>query len=226
MAIGVDDLAKLILSGIDGSREERRRFFSKFVEPVYSEFEAIHEDFLIKFDQEYRQLILSPTHPLDLNHPLLARVAQDSRSTQHVRDKILKIGNFDDKITGDFYQAISSYLLDAYLSLDNPTVKFSNAPRSTFLKILRITFSELDSTSALEYYEQINLGHIILPSCELLILENNPLQGFTTNKHTSKITLVKRTIVISALNKMVEALQANFSLVLDEYAGLKKNLEK
>jgi hypothetical protein len=226
MVMLVDDLTKLILEGIDGSRAERRRFFEKFVEPIYLSFEQVHQDFLRTFNEDYRDLILSDDYSVNHGHPILAKIAQDSRSTQHVREKLLRLGNISDKITGSFYQSISSYLLDTYLALDDPNVSFSNAPRSTLLRVISIAFGDLNPSTIGSYYNQIRSGYIVLPGCELLSFEDNSIKELNDQAIQERIDEIKKLVAISAINTIIDSLQSRFSLVLVEYAELKKILEK
>ncbi len=220
----IDSFVTLMMGAIDGARNERRRYFEKFIDPVYQQFVEVHEGFLRSFES-YRSQALNPEYSLDLNHPLLAEVIKDSRLTQHKRDQLVALGSVEDKVSGDFYKAICSHLLNTYVSIDDSSATyFSNAPRSNLIKVFQIVLDGETITLATviqHYLNQLKAGFIILPSCQPLRFDMDKYKNVNEDSIKMAIDDLKRNIIISAINEIVDQMQIRFSLASNEYLQLR-----
>lgn len=172
MVFGIDPIIDRILKQEEIWKENRRRTFSKFIEPVFQDFDKVHTDFLESFEK-YRSIIIESSETLDLSHRVLLEIERDSRKTENQRIKILELSQcIDDQIVGDFINAIREYIEETYLSID-ARMRFTNAPRSSLYEILNRAFSEINDSTLNNYLSKLQEQQfILLPACTLITIDD------------------------------------------------------
>lgn len=87
-----------------------RRLFEDFVSPTIAAFEALHVDYLQTF-RTYHDLVVDPTIPLNVLHPVLAKIEQDSLYSDQLRAKVATVWNFrNDDVIGVLASRIVDYI--------------------------------------------------------------------------------------------------------------------
>ena len=86
----------------------RKQVYDNFVAPVQESFETVHDDYLKSF-QRYREMCRDTARKIDLDHPLIDTIRNESRQTEHLRAKVLDPGR-DWHKTNREYPAIREYL--------------------------------------------------------------------------------------------------------------------
>jgi hypothetical protein len=86
----LDLLLKLIDRFIDLAqrrREDNRRFFSDFVAPAMTDFEAVHKDYLDSF-KKYGDLVTNESFLLNEDHPVFSAIRKDNLFSDGLRGKV------------------------------------------------------------------------------------------------------------------------------------------
>lgn len=157
-------LTEFVLNRGEKIKESRKEFFNNFVDPAYSQFKLIHEDYLKSF-QKYRDLIRHSNEPLNLEHQVITEIRQDHISTRNIRQEALNLAEIvDNQFQGDYFDkqtqkkkkgqsepefafadAILNYILlgtsSNYYLLDQESYP-GNAPRSVVVTNLTKIFGE------------------------------------------------------------------------------------
>lgn len=117
-------LDRMILLRREHKLAEREQF-SRCVEPVYVDFEAVHNNYLNSVAR-YREILLHYSGPLDGRHPIFIKLVEDSIASQHLRNKLVAFRNgaTPSSLEG-FFQAIFRYLhfSGSIVSGDRPTLR-------------------------------------------------------------------------------------------------------
>jgi hypothetical protein len=90
------------------SLRNRKQVYDNFVSPVQEGFKAVHDDYWKSF-QRYREMCRDTAHKMDLDHPLIDTIRNDSRQTEHLRAEVLDPGRDWRKVNRK-YPAIREYL--------------------------------------------------------------------------------------------------------------------
>jgi hypothetical protein len=104
----VDKLIERCLQLAKHHREVNRNLFSDFVDPIYSQMEEIHKNYLDSF-QKYRALIKSTNEPFDANHQILDLIREEHLFSEGRRLKILELSRIN--VSSDFARLIWSICL-------------------------------------------------------------------------------------------------------------------
>ena len=98
-----------------------RAFYDDFVAPTIADFEEVHNNYLDSFI-EYKRIIETTSQPLDLEHPILKKIQEDSLYSDNLRAKLHALfdQNYDttigaffrshDTAIGAFIRSIADYL--------------------------------------------------------------------------------------------------------------------
>ncbi|MDJ0533405.1 MAG: hypothetical protein QNJ70_13050 [Xenococcaceae cyanobacterium MO_207.B15] len=183
MVFGIDPLIERIIKQEEIWKENRRRTFSEFIEPVFQDFEKVHTEFIESFEK-YRNIIFNSSQPLDLSHQVFLEIERDSCKTEDQRTKILILSqSLEDPIVGNFINTIREYIEETYLSID-ARMRFTNAPRSSLFEILSRACSEINDSTFDSYLSKLQQQQFVcLPACTPItvdkyssqIVENNDL---------------------------------------------------
>jgi len=102
-----------------------RELFSRCVEPVYVDFEAVHNNYL-KSLAGYRESLRHYSMPLDGRHPIFVKLVEDSIDSQHLRNKLVALHSGDKpRSLEGLFQAIFRYLdfSGSLVNGDRPAVR-------------------------------------------------------------------------------------------------------
>ena len=87
-----------------------RKLFDDFVAPAFSDFEALHNDYIERF-RKYRQTVSSSDEQFHSDHSLFAQIEVDNLFSASYRAKVLKLEKFvEDPVFGNFILAIIRYI--------------------------------------------------------------------------------------------------------------------
>ena len=83
---GVLKLVEGIIRLKDRRVDARRSYFAEFVQPIFNDFEAVHQNYLHTIDH-YRTMLASK-EPLTVRHPVFDKIATDSLYSRDLRAKV------------------------------------------------------------------------------------------------------------------------------------------
>lgn len=90
--------------------ESNRRLFDDFVAPAFSDFEALHNDYIERF-RKYRETIMTSDEPFHSGHPIFNQIDVDNLFSASYRAKVWELEGFvDHPVFGSFIQAIIRYI--------------------------------------------------------------------------------------------------------------------
>lgn len=223
MVFGIDPIIERILKQEEIWKENRRRTFSEFIDPVFQDFDKVHTEFIDSFEK-YRNIILESSQPLNLSHQVFFEIERDSRKTEDQRIKILELSQcIGDPVVGNFINTIKEYIEETYLSID-ARMRFTNAPRSSLYEILNRAFSEINDANLNNYLSKIQQQQLILlPACTSIVLDEYSSQ-ITANNNPMGVEEFKKIVASATLDKMIELVKERYRNVVSEYAILKNKL--
>ena len=70
------------------SAQYKKDLMQNFVEPLYAQFETVHNEYVASF-QNYRTLLSKPEPPLNLEHPVFAEMQKDHAMSDTDRAKLV-----------------------------------------------------------------------------------------------------------------------------------------
>jgi len=132
--ISIGDAIKIIdfINGqVKGKKKSQHNLFKEVVEPVFSNFEKVHDNYCETFCK-YRALINS-SHSLSF---LIQEIEQDVLSHQHLRNKLETSLITKQDSLSEFFSAIYHYLEFPYILLNKTTQPWSNIRRDSLIEIL------------------------------------------------------------------------------------------
>lgn len=114
----LDLMEKLVDKGLQLAKHRRemsKQLFDDFIQPIYSDFEAVHNNYLKSF-QEYRNLIISFSEPPDIDQvkSLTNKIRNDFLFSEGNRKKVIAFTNpehYNDNLES-FLNSIRRYLLE------------------------------------------------------------------------------------------------------------------
>ena len=223
MVFGIDLLIERILRQEEIWKENRRRTFSEFIDPVFQDFDKVHTEFIESFEK-YRSIILESSQPLDLNHQVFFEIERDSRKTENQRIKILELSQcIDDPIVGNFINTIREYIEETYLSID-ARMRFNNAPRSSLYEIFNRAFSEINDSTLNNYLSKLQQQQfILLPACTPITIDDYSSQ-IAVNNNQIGVEELKKIVAYATLDRMIELVEERYRNVVSQYAILKNKL--
>jgi hypothetical protein len=86
----IDKVIDLCIDLFRYKREVSRKLFDDFVEPIHSDFESIHKEYLESF-HKYRDLIKSSDEPLNLDNSILDMIKRENLFTAHDRARLIAL---------------------------------------------------------------------------------------------------------------------------------------
>jgi hypothetical protein len=119
----LDKLADRLLQLTKEKEQHSDNLFSRFVDPVYSDFEMVHVDYVNSFES-YREMVLKePKILLEPTHLIFEKIRTDSLRSQHHRHRIGAIQSLElPKQLEEFRRSICRYIrfsmVDRFLSPD------------------------------------------------------------------------------------------------------------
>ncbi|KAF5419947.1 MAG: hypothetical protein C5S44_09740 [Candidatus Methanocomedens sp.] len=127
----VDKLLDRCIQLIKHSQEIRRNLLDDFVDPVFSEFESVHKNYLESF-QKYRDIIKSSDNTISVAR----QIEEDHLFTEGQRGKLIELSNFSEEpVVGSFVTAIRSYLIGKEENIVGDY--YCNLPRRGLLAIIK-----------------------------------------------------------------------------------------
>jgi hypothetical protein len=89
-----------------------KRLFQEYVEPIFSDFEKVHQVYLDTFRQ-YRAVLKESTLPFTTAHPIFDSIGEDIVFTAGQRSKVWElITKEDDSLFSEFTLSLFQYLMD------------------------------------------------------------------------------------------------------------------
>ena len=105
----IDKLIDRCIQLVRYREEIHRRLFDAYVEPIQTDFEAVHEDYLETF-RKYRAMVRAPVPTLDEHHPVLDAITEDSLFNSKLRMRIHGLmACATDPLLGTFLTSIWKY---------------------------------------------------------------------------------------------------------------------
>ncbi len=194
----LDKLIDRLIQLIKHKEESDKKLFENFISPIYSDFEAIHKNYLDNF-KKYRESLLSTNDSIELNHPVLDMMKTDSYFTAGQRKKVWKLmTQLDSQIAANIVSKITKYLsglIEGFEDLERPAdlqparQRLSPLENSRDNPILDSTYSSL----------------------------KNIFSDLSTD-------VDKKARAIITIDYMVAAMQQNYAEVTLEYYLIKKKL--
>jgi hypothetical protein len=198
-------LIELVINRSEKIKESRKEFFNDFVEPAYSQFKSVHEDYLKSF-QRYRELIKHSNEPLSLEHKVIAEIRQDHINTRNIRQELLNVSEvIDNQFQGDYFE---KYRQKSRKSQSEPEFGFADA-------VLKYLLLGTNSNENLLDGEEMYPGN----APRLNAVKN--LRGIFSKEWDEK-TKIKESI--AKLNDVLENIQAEYDTVNKQYLKLKTYL--
>jgi hypothetical protein len=184
-------------------REEvNRRFYTDFIAPAFSNFEAVHKNYIDTF-LEYREMLLDGKSKLDSNHPVIELIVRDSLFSDNLRSKLTELIRVESNpSTQRFISAISVYL--GCVSADTLGEEIMSPAWDNKLEMQVLRKMIMTGVACSTRYT--------LKECLLEILKK-PWKEDTKRKRAIKV-----------LDNLVVSVQINYSTVLREHDNLKKKL--
>jgi len=221
----IGKLASIVGEMIIYNRESKRKLFYDFIDPAFSFFEEIHEEYLISF-KKYRKLILSSKCPLTEDSPIFGIIEEDSLFSKNTRSRINGMTNVlsDDDNLNNFIYSINFYLLLVGRGRTIDELN-SNAIRKDLIGNLKMIFA-LNMNSDKYVWRRI-MFRLSISYNELLneTEVGQVCRNFNIDVIDSlKIEKLKAHLAIYSLDKCIEGMQDRYAIVNDEYNKLKKNL--
>ena len=187
-------------------KDSRHNLFNNYVEPIYSNFESLHKEYLASF-QKYREIVKSSKEPLNSDHPILDSIKRDILFTTDQRSKLMELSRFFElPFEGrPFGQEIYNFV---YL-IRNYLIRPQN-------RDLRNSF---EGSEYFQTYEQSYVGigdqrfrYILLDSLKKIFESQGPPDEF------------KRGEALRVLDSIVGEMQIYYSRITREYYNLKGKL--
>lgn len=130
-------------------RENRRKhFFKETIEPMMSDFDSVHNNYLEDF-KKYRTMIISETQSLTPEHRIFSEMKFDSKLTIHIRKKLWDwdmLQKFPINIK-PFFFSFERYFSDICFHKENEIIIPYNRFRNALYLDLQRLFSESVSDS-------------------------------------------------------------------------------
>lgn len=112
----IDKLLDRCIQFVEYKETEKRRVFNEFIEPIFSQFESVHEQYLKDF-LKYKKTIESEDKFSKLVKPLCDNLREDNLFTAVQRIKLKQLSKIkNEKNVGNFVSDISSYLGNIWIS--------------------------------------------------------------------------------------------------------------
>ena len=113
----VDKLIDRLIQLVKHKQELSRNLFTNFIEPIYLQFEAIHQQYLISF-KGYRDFLKETNTSIE---SLVDKIKEDKLFNEGKRRKIYASSKFSDNLSrGSNDQLVDSFILQIQKYLNNP----------------------------------------------------------------------------------------------------------
>ena len=127
-------LCEFILNRRNNRREATKDILEDFVDPVFSLYKVVHDDYLQTF-RKYQDQIES-NNPLDLNL-IITEIEQDSLFSQNLIDELSASLALEDELLGELLEDINNYLKSPQIFLYSTVRPWSNVKRKSLIELLR-----------------------------------------------------------------------------------------
>ncbi len=132
----VDKLLDRCLELARYNQEVRINLYDNYVNPTYSQFEIVHNNYLESF-KNYRELIKSSDEDTDIKSSIIDKIQEDSLFTSNLRTKLFELSKLcREPVIGEFVNAILHYTTYV-IGKNQPN---SNAIRFTLIDELESIF--------------------------------------------------------------------------------------
>ncbi|MBD2564554.1 MULTISPECIES: hypothetical protein [Nostoc] len=132
-------LVDFIFNRSDKFKENKQNYLDNFIEPVFSQFKIVHNNYLETFNN-YRFEIES-SRILDIK-TIINKIKKDSLFSQNLRDELL--APIENKLDNDFIRAIYDYLqLPYFITQISTSYPLPNFQRENLIEVLEIVDQEI-----------------------------------------------------------------------------------
>lgn len=215
----VDKLIDRSIQLIKHHQETRRNLLEDFVNPVFSEFESVHENYLECF-QKYRDIIKSSDNPRSVIH----EIEKDHLFTEGQRRKLIELSDFSEEpMVGGFVDAIGSYLIGKYYYIFGFENKYTNWPRRGLLQGLKNVYSSYTGNPEPQEIQRKMTEAVQQFKIERIRKTDNALNQKGRNIFDAE-TNYETASALYMLDSLVEEMQSRYIIVTSEYIKLKKKL--
>lgn len=191
----INSLADRVISLLKRREETRRAILEKTVAPAMVELEALHKSYVTRL-LLYRKLASDEDNPLNEDHPLVKRIAEDDIYEAHIEAKLIAIahaGESASDLVRGFCEEIGYYV---YAGARPPDVEWD--PR--------------DYSSDRSSYETRAIPTVL----SLMLADEKEAPAFVN----------RRKIIIHAIDSAMERLQAKYQRILQMYGQLRIKLSE
>jgi hypothetical protein len=235
-------LAEFIEKWVGKKTEVKRNLIEDFVDPVFSLFEKIHDDYLTTF-RTYQDKIKS-SNPLNLS-AIIQEIERDSLFSENLRHKLSASLSVKNDLLSEFVQEIDTYLKSPQIILYQTTQPWSNVRRNSLIQILgwvdRLTPELIISSGLLNDIQNVIQNKIVRlgqsssdPKSQYLIynleltIRNPDFQSSEINISESELAEIKpklleiqKYLAVQCINLLIKETQENYNSVVDSYWRLK-----
>ncbi len=204
----VDKLIDRCIQLVRYKKEVSKSLFNDYVQPIQSDLEAVHRDYLDTF-RKYREMIKAPKPPLNPRHPVLDSIKSDAVFNAQLRMKIHGVmAAASDPLLGDFIKSIWNYFYSVAertesLLRDEPRRYEAEDPKENH----RIDYDSFDPIDPPD-----NQGRSVA---------YDYLEDIFRSAEPDEI---KRDFAIEVIDSIVSVLQTNYANEIREYSRLKSVL--
>jgi hypothetical protein len=248
ISVGVGEIIiafiELIISGKQEFREINRKFVEEFLDPVFSRFKSVHENYLQTF-RDYRNRI-QDNQELYLNE-IIQKIREDSLFSRDLRSDLMESLKIENKKFSSFIDSIENYLLYPWETLDIGISRGANYPRISLIEALE-RIESLDPSTvkkaniidlvnwSIDPPKQQNQEDIPKQVTEYYLSPTfivdeftgfggiRPFRNISSNSDQIDDTLckeIKRYLATRCVDFIVEAIQYKYKLVTKQYWKIK-----
>jgi hypothetical protein len=227
-------LVDLILNRRDKVKENKQNYLNNFIEPVFSQFKIVHNNYLETFNS-YRSEIES-SQKFNINI-IVNKIKKDSLFSQNLRSELL--APLREELASEFISAIYNYLQLPYLIAHNSVISPANIARESLIRVLElidqltpeVIIRELEISDIEELFLPLEISNpgytktkFIIDSISLNFVGGNvDLEAVISNKSNDleKVTReqdeIKKILALGCIDVLVNQIQESYSHVVQIY---------
>lgn len=204
----IDKLIDRCIQLVTYKKEVSKSLFNEYVQPIQSDLEAVHRDYLDTF-RKYREMIKALGTPLNSRHPVLDSIKTDAVFNAQLRMKIHGLmAAASDPILGDYIKSIWSYF-------------YSVAERTKVLLRDELRPTEAGDLKQDHRFDYNSSDYIEPPDNQGRSVAYDYLEDIFRSDEEDDI---KRDFAIEVIDSIVSVLQTNYANQIREYSRLKSVL--
>lgn len=222
-------LCEFILNRRNNKQEATKNLIEDFVDPVFSLFKVVHNDYLQTFRKYHDQI--ESNNPLDLNL-IINEIEQDSLFSQNLIDELSASLSLENELSRELLEEIDNYLKSPKILFYSTIQPWSNVRRSSLLALLywidKATPEIIISTGLFDDVQNTGLtlrGFVSSIEGAIRFSESQNFQincnQYDLNQSENTINEIKRFLALQCINFIVKETQENNTQVVNKYWQLK-----